>query len=199
MTMSSCVVANTIKPAPPIPWHSLRRHRRLATRCRSPGVYAYGIEKQPFITEVYADNETQPTKMIFQRHGGQDADEPVLCTPMTLLRQCSRKTPRVMFACSLFNPYDVPIDMTQLDPGDPEPQQLPDSTDDGAQITLNFPWAPLSHSLRPPASRPAIIQPHQYMLLENTTANGGNVRVTSASVNDATYRPWAVYVHLRRH
>ncbi|HWE02700.1 MAG TPA: helix-hairpin-helix domain-containing protein [Tepidisphaeraceae bacterium] len=130
-------------------------------------VHVYGIEKQPFITEVYVNTEIVAPKMIQTKSGTP--------TPNTN----TKKNTHGYVAVQLYNPYDVPIDMTNWTLG-----IMNRTVGAGPVMTMKSisGFAGFATS----ATGNPVIPPKGFLLLENYSP-------TASSGNDATYRPWLSY------
>lgn len=120
----------------------------------------YSCAPQPFITEVYADNDT--------------AQSP---------GEGFQPNPSGYVAIELYNPYAMPIDLTNWWIG-----VLPrDSGESSTYPSLQFSASagPFTDPEGGDSTESIIIQPHQYVLLENYDNNSD----APANAGDANYRP----------
>ena len=115
-------------------------------------VVAAGSEKQPFICEVYVNNDTSK----------QTATSDPAFKDL--------QNPNGYIAVKLFNPYDVPISMTNW--------AL-------ALMQRASTLAPQTPTILTPFSNNLVIGPHSYLVLENFA--------TGNPATDATFRPFESY------
>jgi hypothetical protein len=130
-------------------------------------VFAYGTERQVFITEVYANNEVNAPMYLDPTaipNGGRQNPN------------YGKTNPKGYVAVEIYNPYDYPVDLTWW--------TLVVVTRSATGVTA----APISkfNGFNNGDGQNAIIQPKHYMVLENFPVN-----VPGQSPNDATYRPYS--------
>lgn len=139
-------------------------------------VTVFGTERQPFITEVYANNDTSVQLPLIP-----DPTQPKTDPPGTFGMKpnpnAGASNPQGYVAVELFNPYDVPINLAGWTLG--MLIRNPANYSSGMQVT------PVTDSAGNIYQFPAntFIYPRSYMVVENFGTGG------------ATYRPFTMYAN----
>ncbi|HET6248030.1 MAG TPA: hypothetical protein VFE47_10065 [Tepidisphaeraceae bacterium] len=130
-------------------------------------LYAYGTERQVFITEIYVNNEVNAPKTLPAANG-----QPANANP-----NFGKTNPKGYVAVEIYNPYDYPVDMSWW------------TLAVVARTNAGLTASPITNfnGFARTDGQTALLGGHQYMLLQNMPPTGS--KIASASPNDAQYLP----------